>query len=593
MAKPKSSVARATPANKATQKSDVGTPPSHTSKSDAPSSPIKPEDGPAPKSSFFDFIKAALMGAIVVGIAGIYSHLSQLTLHPVYGSVPPAKYHGKSTFIAALVGWIGASYIRRYANPRLMLPVLAFNIPTIQYLLFPLSSQLGAVYGPVVTEALTYCPLVALSVCMAGMLLEDLQLSQKGKSVLTQWNFVGSYGLILAVEDSARAYLSRHLGSTALMSTPAIQFILAAIHAVVFPSKKLLLVIPSLIFSATLNYHIPLAHTTNVLNARMENDGFALLHRQESVTGYLSVLENTKLGYRVMRCDHSLLGGEWALPPEYKDAKVRDSVFSVFTTLEAVRLVKKDDGQPRKPDAESNALIIGLGIGTTPTALAAHGINTTTVEIDPAVHQLAMDYFNYPRHLKTVTEDALLFVHNAKLQSPTPRYDFIVHDVFTGGVEPIDLFTSFFMQGLYDLLTDDGAIVINYAGDLALPTASLVVRTIKSVFPSCRIFRDHQQREDAKETDYANMVIYCKRTSAPLEFREPIEADYLNSPSRKDSLMPVFEVDSTTLANAPDGDQSILGPDVPEALQDWQAKGALGHWKVMRGVLPDGVWEKW
>jgi spermidine synthase len=42
----------------------------------------------------------------------------------------------------------------------------------------------------------------------------------------------------------------------------------------------------------------------------------------------------------------------------------------------------------------------------------------------------------------------------------SPKYDYIVHDVFTGGVEPADLFTVEFIKGLGSLLKDDGAIAI-------------------------------------------------------------------------------------------------------------------------------------
>ena len=39
-------------------------------------------------------------------------------------------------------------------------------------------------------------------------------------------------------------------------------------------------------------------------------------------------------------------------------------------------------------------------------------------------------------------------------------YDYIVHDVFTGGAEPIPLFTLEFLRGLDALLKEDGAIAI-------------------------------------------------------------------------------------------------------------------------------------
>lgn len=40
------------------------------------------------------------------------------------------------------------------------------------------------------------------------------------------------------------------------------------------------------------------------------------------------------------------------------------------------------------------------------------------------------------------------------------RYDYIIHDVFTGGAEPLELFTMEFLEGLYELLKPGGAIAI-------------------------------------------------------------------------------------------------------------------------------------
>ena len=54
-------------------------------------------------------------------------------------------------------------------------------------------------------------------------------------------------------------------------------------------------------------------------------------------------MENSYEKYRVMRVDHSLLGGEWvAAPPGYEhvESGVREPIYGVFVTLEAVRLIR-------------------------------------------------------------------------------------------------------------------------------------------------------------------------------------------------------------------------------------------------------------
>lgn len=102
----------------------------------------------------------------------------------------------------------------------------------------------------------------------------------------------------------------------------------------------------------------------------------------------------------------------------------------------------------------------GLGIGTTPAALMKHGIETTIVELDPVVHKFATEYFNLPSNHVAAIEDATKFVKRAHESTPTPQYDYIIHDVFTGGAEPAELFTIEFLKDLAALLKHDGAIAI-------------------------------------------------------------------------------------------------------------------------------------
>lgn len=76
------------------------------------------------------------------------------------------------------------------------------------------------------------------------------------------------------------------------------------------------------------------------------------------------------------------------------------------------------------------------------------------------MHKFALEYFNLPANHIPVIEDAVKFVKNAEASSKSTQYDYIVHDVFTGGAEPAELFTFEFLTGLHSLLKDDGVIAI-------------------------------------------------------------------------------------------------------------------------------------
>jgi len=163
----------------------------------------------------------------------------------------------------------------------------------------------------------------------------------------------------------------------------------------------------------------------------------------------------------------------------------------------------------------------------------------------------------------------------------------------------VELFTSEFLSGLNYLLKPDGVIAINYAGDLNLPAASHVVRTILAVFPSCRIFREHaaplvkpgSANPDTVTSDFSNVVVFCKKTSSPITFRKPIEADYLGSGSRREFLVPKHELAITPANFQLEGE--ILTKGSTKKMEAWHRQSAIGHWKLMRGLLPDAVWENW
>lgn len=94
------------------------------------------------------------------------------------------------------------------------------------------------------------------------------------------------------------------------------------------------------------------------LNGGMEKEGWKILDRRDSLTGYVSVVESLKDGFRVLRCDHSLLGGEWVKFEDtgrFKGNQVAEPIYGVFAMLEAVRLVEVPHPVP---DNEAKALVM-------------------------------------------------------------------------------------------------------------------------------------------------------------------------------------------------------------------------------------------
>jgi hypothetical protein len=238
----------------------------------------------------------------------------------------------------------------------------------------------------------------------------------------------------------------------------------------------------------------------------------------------------------------------------------------------------------------------GLGIGTSPAAFINHGINTTIVELDPVVHEFATKYFDLPGNHTVAIEDAVGFVDTESVAQPK-AYDYIVHDVFTGGAEPTALFTLEFLQGLDKMLKADGVVAINYAADLTLPPPRIVLSTIHTVFPTCRIFRDSPENPSDNANTFINMVVFCtKSKTRPLTFRKATEADWMGSLSRREFIPPAqnLEIRLEDIVDiASRKDQVILKRGNEGIIEKFHRDSAVKHWGLMRNVLPDTIWENW
>lgn len=121
----------------------------------------------------------------------------------------------------------------------------------------------------------------------------------------------------------------------------------------------------------------------------------------------------------------------------------------------------------------------------------------------------------------------------------------------------------------------------------------MVVRTVLSVFPTCRLFREEEEAKqgDHSPTDFTNLVMFCRKTAGSFSFRRPTKQDFLDSQARQHHLFPRHEVNPRSLVERHGKD--VITKQNTRVLEKAQLDSALGHWEVMRSVLPDAVWENW
>ena len=208
---------------------------------------------------------------------------------------------------------------------------------------------------------------------------------------------------------------------------------------------------------------------SGLATARKPIPGFTVQSEAESLYGWVRVVDDAQRGYRLMLSDASVISAV--------DLKQDRSVLGYQQILGLLPLIR--------PEA-SQALLIGLGGGHVARDLKSKGITTDTIEIDPVVADAAQRFFHFEPTGQFLVGDA-----RYEIGRLTDRYDFIIHDCFTGGSEPTHLLSREMLSELRALLNNRGVLALNYVGFTGgegSDAVAAVHRTLKILFPHLRVF---------------------------------------------------------------------------------------------------------
>ncbi|MCP9448374.1 MAG: fused MFS/spermidine synthase [Nitrospira sp.] len=212
-------------------------------------------------------------------------------------------------------------------------------------------------------------------------------------------------------------------------------------------------------------------------------EGFTILSEAESLYGWVRVVDDDRYGIRLMLSDASVISAV--------EKKLDRSVLGYQQVLGLLPIFR--------PNAKQ-ALLIGLGGGHVARDLKSQGLDTDTIEIDPAVAEAAQRFFSFKPTGRFLVGDA-----RYEIKQLDQHYDLIIHDCFTGGTEPIHLLTQEMLRDLRGLLTAEGLLALNYVGFRTGDGSEAVVavyRTLKSLFPHVRTFTT----EAGNFTDFVFLV---------------------------------------------------------------------------------------
>jgi spermidine synthase len=165
----------------------------------------------------------------------------------------------------------------------------------------------------------------------------------------------------------------------------------------------------------------------------------------------------------------------------------------------------------------TNVLMIGLGGGSTQNSYEHYypGVTFDTVEIDPAVLQVAEKYFKFQESptQKVHIEDGRVF-----LRRSTARYGAILLDAYVqgryGGCIPQHLATKEFFEIARSHLATNGVLAYNVIGTLTGWRADIVgaiCHTLKTVFPQVYVFPARSSQ---------NVVIVATTSAIPVDLAE-------------------------------------------------------------------------
>jgi hypothetical protein len=164
---------------------------------------------------------------------------------------------------------------------------------------------------------------------------------------------ISSFVFFKSVEYVSDNFISRTIGQSLVQTRLGLQVLLQGLYTIFAPSRLLALAIPGLLHTALYNTHLQTPYHTNLLNDTMAKSEWQLFERKESVTGYVAIAENLDRGFRVMRCDHSLLGGEWQ--PSVTKSPKKETIYGIFVLLEAIRLIERPE---MIADKDAKALVV-------------------------------------------------------------------------------------------------------------------------------------------------------------------------------------------------------------------------------------------
>lgn len=289
-----------------------------------------------------------------------------------------------------------------------------------------------------------------------------------------------------------------------------------------------------------------------------------------------------------------LLRGRVTLGAEYccAAAWARDQpVFSGMAVMSALAFLAS---APRR------ALCLGLGAGTVPEFLRARGIDTTVVEHEAAVVDLATAHFAFgerPAPGRTIVADAFAYIANTTAATADPGHDVLLSDLFDGQTSAAAHAPAHFAN-LKRWLRPHGTLVLNLvaysAGPYGAPVLGAAIAALRDHFAHVRAFSDHAPDAARDASVPHNVVVFASDAADGVRFRPPAGGDA--AAGTADHVYAHFEsweipLDPAGSRLGGDGGGASAAPSgAASGTEDALDAIAGAMAEEQRRILPDGAW---
>lgn len=325
----------------------------------------------------------------------------------------------------------------------------------------PLGLRAGVFFSALLLFTPSFFLLGMVSPFVIRMVTDDLQRVGRSAGAVNAVGTLGSvFGTLLLGFFLFPLFGSREI----ILGVGALLLLLAGVVALTQGHRGLPLVAGVVLLLPTLSMLLP------TQAAGGERSHYILRFEQESLYGWVRVIDDLRHGVRYLTADGSAIGA----------ASLADGK-NLLSYQQIVGLL------PQLQPGMQRVLIIGQGAGHMATELHTRfGLTVDTLEIDPAVARAAREQFGFVPSGTALVGDARYLMH--RLHGP---YDLIIHDSFTGGAEPTHLLTREALAQVKGLLREGGLLALNFVShydDGRNPALASVSRTLEAVFATQRTF---------------------------------------------------------------------------------------------------------